>query len=221
MFFWEDAMDERVSCSDRFLTPEEIERKSFRILEELLGDFAAPPNEREVVKRIAHATTDVEWAKTFFFSEGAVDAGVAGIRRGVSVVTDVEMVRTGIRTPSSGGSRVFCFLNDPDVVERARGEKTTRARVAIRKALSLFGDATVAIGNAPTALFEVCDLVRSRACRPTLVVGVPIGFVGAAESHRELLSLDCPRITHEGPKGGSPAAAAIVNAIVRIAERAG
>ncbi len=214
-------MDERARGGDRFLSPREIERKSFRLLEEMLGDFAATPHEREVVKRIAHATTDVAWAKGFFFSKDAVDAGMEAIRRGAPVVTDVEMVRTGIRasTAARSGSGVFCFLNDPDVVETARMENATRARVAMRKALSLHEGAIVAVGNAPTALFEACDCIRLRGYRPALVIGVPIGFVGAAESHDELLSLDCPRITHAGPKGGSPVAAAIVNAIIRLAER--
>jgi precorrin-8X/cobalt-precorrin-8 methylmutase len=223
-FFGGDGMNETTehvpaAKHDRDLSPSEIEKKSFRILEELLGDFESPFGIREVIKRVAHATTDVEWAKTFRFSPGAVDSGIEAIRRGAPIVTDVEMVRAGIRRSAleRSGSKVFCFLNDSDVAERAKAEGSTRARLALRKALPLLDGAVVAIGNAPTALFELCDLVRRGACRPALVVGVPIGFVGAAESHEELTGIDCPWITVPGPKGGSPAAAAVVNAIIRLA----
>ena len=236
--------EETAQKHDRDLSPMEIEEKSFRILEGLLGDFEAPPAVREVIKRIAHATTDVEWAKTFRFSPGAVEAGIEAIRRSAPIVTDVEMVRAGIRgsasaprdfprcessdatsppeTPASqNGSEVLCFLNDPDVVEAAKRSRTTRSRLAMRKALPRLDGAIIAIGNAPTALFEVCDLIRRGACHPALVVGVPIGFVGAAEAHEELASLDCDWITVSGPKGGSPVAAAAVNAIIRLAGRIG
>lgn len=214
-------MDEHTEKNDRFLSPVEIERKSFRILEGLLGEFQASPAEREVVKRIAHATTDVEWAKTFLFSEGAVESGVAAIRQGAPIITDVEMVNVGIRRSAleRTGNNVLCFLNDPEVAETAKRENTTRARIAMRRARLCLDGAIVAIGNAPTALFEVCDFVRRDLCRPALIVGVPIGFVGAEESHDELTALECPWITHTGPKGGSPVAAAIVNAIIRLAEK--
>ncbi|MGI6253444.1 MAG: precorrin-8X methylmutase [Aminivibrio sp.] len=208
---------------DRFLSPAAIEEKSFRILEGLMSGFSAPPLIRETVMRVAHATTEVEWAKTFRFSPGAVESGAAALRRGAPIITDVEMVRVGIRRSAAErtGSPVLCFLNDPDVAEDARRGGATRARAAMRKALPLLDGAIVAIGNAPTALFEVCDLVIKGLCRPDLIVGVPIGFVGAAESHEELMTLDCPWITVPGPKGGSAAAAAVVNAIIRIAGRNG
>ena len=218
--------EEAVRKRDRDLSPSEIEEKSFRILEGLLGDFQAPAPEREVMKRVAHATTDVEWAKTFRFSPNAVQAGIEAVRRGAPVVTDVEMVSAGVRRSAAearrfrnaqDGNETLCFLNDPDVAEEAKRSGTTRARLAMRKALPYLDGAIVAIGNAPTALFEVCDLIRRGECRPALVVGVPIGFVGAAESHDELASLDCEWITASGPKGGSPVAAAVVNAIIRLA----
>ncbi|MGI6783687.1 MAG: precorrin-8X methylmutase [Aminivibrio sp.] len=207
--------------NDRFLTPAEIEAKSFRILEGLMEDFHAPAPVREVVMRVAHATTEVEWAKTFRFSPGAVESGVAALLRGAPVITDVEMVRAGIRRSAleRTESPVLCFLNDPDVAGDAKRRGVTRAAAAMRKAQPLMDGAIVAIGNAPTALFEVCDLVKKGLCRPDLVVGVPVGFVGAAESHEELMTLDCPWITVPGPRGGSAPAAAAVNAIIRLAER--
>ena len=205
----------------RFLSPSEIEERSFSILEGLLGDFSPGTAEREVVKRIAHATTDVEWARGFLFSKGAAESGIEAILRGAPVVTDVEMVRAGIRRSALErmGGAVFCHLNDPDVIEAAKRENATRARIAMRKALSFLRGGIVAIGNAPTALFEVCHMVRSGKCLPSLVVGVPVGFVGAAESHDELSSLPCPWITCRGPRGGSPVAAAIVNALIAVAEK--
>lgn len=213
-------MDEREK-PDRFLSPGEIEKKSFRILEGLLGEYSGSPAEREVVLRIAHATTEVEWAKTFRFSPDAVVSGVEALRSGAPVITDVEMVRAGIRRSAleRTGSPVLCFLNDADVAEDAKRAATTRARAAMRKALPLLDGSIVAIGNAPTALFEVCDLVKKGLCKPALVVGIPVGFVGAAESHDETVTLDCPWITAPGPKGGSPIAAAIVNALIRLAEK--
>ncbi len=217
-----------VGRGDRSLSPSEIEAKSFRILDGLLGDLALPGDAARVVRRVAHATADAEWARTLRFSPRAVVAGVEAIVHGAPIVVDVEMVRAGVRGSAArarpslngaqdGGNEVLCLLNDPDVAARARSEGTTRARMAMRKALPLLDGAIVAIGNAPTALFEICDLVRAGKCRPALVVGLPIGFVGAAESHDELMSLDCEWITAPGPKGGSPAAAAAVNALLRLA----
>ena len=215
------GMAELAEKNDRVLSPAEIEEKSFRILEGLMEGFDAPAPVREVVMRVAHATTEAEWAKTFRFSPGAVESGAAALLRGAPVITDVEMVRAGIRRSAleRTESPVLCFLNDPDVAEDAKRRGATRAAAAMRKALPLMDGAVVAIGNAPTALFEVCDLVKKGLCRPGLVVGVPVGFVGAAESHEELTTLDCPWITVPGPRGGSAAAAAVVNAIIRIAER--
>lgn len=212
-------MSDSRTSSDRYLSPMEIEKKSFRILESLLGDLPLPPGEREIIRRVAHATADVEWAKTLLFSPGAVEEGLRALRAGKPIVTDVEMVRVAIRRSAleRTSSEVLCFLDDPDVPREAERRGTTRARTAMRKALPSLDGAIVAIGNAPTALFEVCDMVREGVCRPGLVVGLPIGFVGAAESHEELMTLSCPWITHRGPKGGSPAAAAAVNALIRLA----
>ncbi len=217
-----------VGKSDRDLSPSEIEEKSFRILDGLMGDLPAHADVCRVIKRVAHATADVEWARTLRFSPRAVEAGVEAVVKGAPIITDVEMVRAGVRRSASDARghlhsasgdavEVLCFLNDPEVVSEARRSGTTRARAAMRRALPLLDGAIVAIGNAPTALFEVCDLIRAGACRPALVVGLPIGFVGAAESHDELASLGCEWITAPGAKGGSAAAAAAVNAILRLA----
>jgi len=114
---------------------------------------------------------------------------------------------------------VLCLHNDTGVAEDAKRAAATMATAAMRKALPLLDGSIVAIGNAPTALFEVCDLVKKGLCRPALVVGIPVGFVGAAESHDETAALACPWITAPGPRGGSPVAAAIVNALIRLAEK--
>jgi precorrin-8X/cobalt-precorrin-8 methylmutase len=132
------------------------------------------------------------------------------------------MVRAGIRKDGleSMGGRVLTFLNDPEVAEMARNtENATRSQMAMRKALPRMEGAIVAIGNAPTALFEIIDRIKAKEASPALVIGMPIGFVGAAESHQELIELDYPSITAPGPKGGSPVAAAIVNALIKLALR--
>lgn len=205
----------------RFMPPEEIEKKSFAILQSKMGNFTCPPDQLEIVTRIAHATTDVEWAKTFSFHPEAISAGIKALRSGCNILTDVEMVRVGIRKKGLEdlGCTVHCLLNDEEVIRSAREQKATRSQMAMRKGAELMNGGIVVIGNAPTALFEVIDLIKAGVTSPALVVGIPIGFVGAAESHQELIELDHPYITHEGPKGGSPVAASIMNAMIKLAAR--
>ncbi|PIE54079.1 MAG: precorrin-8X methylmutase [Dethiosulfovibrio peptidovorans] len=204
----------------RFMTPSEIEAKSFRILHEKMGPFHGTEQEKAIVTRVAHATADVEFGLSLYIHPRAIESGLTALRNGSPVITDVEMVRAGIRKQGiqSLGSEVLTFLNDPDVTEMAKStENATRSQMAMRKAVSYMDGAIIAIGNAPTALFEVIDRIRAEEAHPALVIGMPIGFVGAAESHQELIDLDYPSITAPGPKGGSPVAASIVNALVKLA----
>jgi len=205
--------------SDR--TPEDIYRESFSIVEEKLGPRTGSAEEREVIKRVAHASADVSFARRLVISEGAVAAGIRAVRAGKNILTDVEMVRAGVRKAAveAAGGETLCFLRDAETAEIAGREGITRSAAAMRLAAPLIEGGIVAIGNAPTALFELCRLIDASAARPALVVGVPIGFVGAAESKRELLKRGVPCITNRGRRGGSAIAAAVVNAVISLAQR--
>jgi precorrin-8X/cobalt-precorrin-8 methylmutase len=200
---------------------ETITTKSFEIIRERLGRLDVTDEELEIIIRIAHTTGDVEFAKTFLFSPGSIRLGVDALAGGANVITDVEMVRTGIRARllEALGGRVLCFLNDPEVVEESRTAQSTRSALGMRKAAEAMAGGVVAVGNAPTALFELMEMVQSGAARPALIVGVPVGFVGALESKQDLSALDWAHITNLSERGGSTIAAAIVNGLLALAER--
>jgi precorrin-8X/cobalt-precorrin-8 methylmutase len=201
---------------------EAITRKSKEIILQRLGDFRCPQDELAIVLRVAHTTGDVEFGKSILFSPGAAAVGAAALRAGCDIVADVGMVMAGLREKrlSRLGCRAFCLLDDPETAEMARREVITRSAAAIRRALPRLDGAIVAIGNAPTALFELLSLIRSGQASPALVIGTPVGFVGALESKEELWALegDQPRITNLSERGGSPVAAAIANALIALAE---
>ncbi|OQX29879.1 MAG: hypothetical protein B0D92_01415 [Spirochaeta sp. LUC14_002_19_P3] len=203
----------------QYLTPSEIYRRSYAIIEENLGHIDGPADERLVRVRIAHASADTEFAKSFIFHPGAVEAGVSALKRGANIVTDVGMVEAGIRSrlPEAYGGKLSCFLYGDETAAAAKRDGTTKSAAALAGAIDVFRGGIVAIGNAPTALFELVDLVEEGRARPALVVGVPVGFVGAAESKRELARLDLPFITNPDRRGGSSLAAAIVNGLLHLA----
>ncbi|WP_028974278.1 precorrin-8X methylmutase [Spirochaeta cellobiosiphila] len=196
-----------------------ITNKSFQIIEDRLGVLDVTPEQREIIIRIAHTTGDVEFAKTFNMTHEAIMTGVDAIKRGRAVVTDVEMVRTGIRKQLIPQNQVLCFLNDPEVVEAVKHQDTTRSALAMRKAGSVLNEAVVAIGNAPTALFTLMEMIDEGLVTPSLIVGVPVGFVGALESKVELSHKNYTHITNLSERGGSPIAAAIVNGLIVLANR--
>lgn len=200
--------------------PKKIEETSFRIIEGLLADFKSSNLDLEVVKRVIHATADLNYAKDLSLHSSAVKAALDAIRAGKNIVVDVTMVKAGINKKilDSFGGRVICLLNDREIVRRSCELRVTRAVLALRKASNLINGAIVAIGNAPTALFELCDLIKKGKVRPALIIGVPVGFVGAVEAKRELRSLKVPYITNKSRKGGSSVAAAIINALLKLAK---
>ncbi len=200
---------------------ETITGKSFEMIRERLGAIDASAEELEIIIRIAHTTGDVEFAKTFIFSQESIRAGVDALAGGANVITDVEMVRAGIRARlvEGFGGRVLCFLNNPDVVETSRTAQSTRSALGIKKAAEALAGGVAAVGNAPTALFELMEMVRNGKVRPALIVGVPVGFVGALESKQELSKLDSPHITNLSERGGSTIAAAVVNGLLALAEK--
>jgi precorrin-8X/cobalt-precorrin-8 methylmutase len=203
----------------QYLSPDEIYRRSYEIIEKEFGPAGKNKKEQLIRTRIAHSTADVDFAKTFVFHSCAVDAGINAIRRGANIFTDVAMVASGIRPrmePWIKGE-LLCFLYDDDVAEEAVRRGTTKSAAAITKGVQNFREGIVAIGNAPTALFELIDLIKAGRASPALVVGVPVGFVGAPEAKKELMGLDTPYITNPGRRGGSPIAAAIVNGLIHLA----
>jgi precorrin-8X/cobalt-precorrin-8 methylmutase len=190
----------------------EIEKKSFDIIERRLENFSYP--EKEVVKRIVHATADFSFTRRTVFHRGPIKSGVEAIKSGKEIFTDVNMVKAGI-TGYEG--RVKCFIDNDDVKSFAKTSGRTRAASAFHLFREDLHNAVIAIGNAPTALFEVCSLVED-GLMPALVVAAPVGFVGAKESKEKILHYDVPAIVVKGRRGGSSIAAAIVNSLIKLSE---
>ena len=197
--------------------PMTIENRSMELIAPHLAEMHLDERETKLYSRLIHASGDVGYAPITRVHPQAIDAAIAALKRGVDIYTDVEMVRTGINKKklASFGGTVHCLVADPDVAARAKAEGITRSMVAMRTFGKDMDGSIVAIGNAPTALFEVLRMVREEGIRPACIVGIPVGFVGAAESKAELAANDIvPYITVEGSKGGSPIAAAAVNALM-------
>jgi precorrin-8X/cobalt-precorrin-8 methylmutase len=208
------------------MNPEAIEAKSFRIVLEGLhkkgqeGLLQGPKG--AILARVIHATADFSFADTLLISGGAAEKGVLALQQGSPIIVDVEMVRAGINKKGLQdlGGVVCCFIADEDVAKEAKSLGITRASVAMQKAARLFPKAIYAVGNAPTALLELFRLTLEGKARPSLVIGVPVGFVMAAESKEQALALPTlgvPVITARGPKGGSSVAVAVLNAMIRLA----
>ncbi len=201
------------------IKPAEIEAESFRIIAAELGPTSHSPAEFAVVQRVIHATGDFSFADNLRFSADAIPAAMAAIRAGKNILTDVNMAAAGVSKNILGkwGGRVVCKVADPEVAVRAKAEGKTRSEVAIELGL-LENVGIVAIGNAPTALLKIMELIDLKAVpAPDLIIGVPVGFVNAAESKELLVRQPYAHITALGRKGGSPVAAAIVNALLRLA----
>lgn len=200
--------------------PREIESESFRRIEALAGGaHQFPPAAWAVVRRMIHTSADLDYLQSVRFHPEAVAAGVEALRRGRPVATDTRMLLAGISTGRLRrlGVEAVCLMDDPEVVAQAARQGTTRAAVAVELALPRMAGGIVAIGNAPTALLRLLELLAAGAPPPALVVGLPVGFVNAAESKEALTRQNCPYITALGPKGGSAVAAAAVNALALLA----
>ena len=201
-----------------FLRPADIERESMRIIGGELAQrgIALPPEHEAVVKRVIHTTADLDYAASLCFSEGAVERGIAALRGGCDIVTDTQMARSGINKTilSRLGGQVHCFMSDPDVAEEAKDRGVTRAMVSMERAADLEKPCIFAIGNAPTALIALKELMDAGRVAPALVIGVPVGFVNVVESKELIMAADVPYIVARGRKGGSNVAAAICNAML-------
>ncbi|MDM8515008.1 precorrin-8X methylmutase [Desulfobacterales bacterium HSG16] len=201
------------------MTPDEIEGLSFSIIDKEAGQHPFSNEQWQIVRRMIHTSADFEYIKNIRFHDMAVENGLAAIRSGTTIVTDTEMARTGIRKKELAdfGCRVECFINDPEVVKKAQLEKSTRAKAAVDAAINLTGAGIYVVGNAPTSLMRLLELVRQGKAAPALVIGLPVGFVNAAESKAMLIETDLPFISNIGRKGGSNLAAAVVNALAIMA----
>ncbi len=206
------------------LLPEEIDRQSLvMVADSLRGDANAAhlsDAERYVLHRIVRAEGDPAIAADVRFSEGALAAALDSLRATRRVVTDVRMVQVGISRAALNrrGVETACLIDAPEVAERARREGTTRSVAAVRELAPQMDGAVLAIGNAPTALLALLDLIDAGQVAPAAVIGMPVGFVACPESKAELAARDVPHITILGRRGGSSAAAATVNALLDLLE---
>ncbi len=199
--------------------PKDIEVESFRRIEAQVGAHDLPPAVWQVVRRMIHTSADLDYLKTARVHPGAIVAGVEALRQGRPLVTDTRMLLAGIGSGRLGrlGVKPFCLMDDPEVAKEAARQGTTRAAAAMETALPQLSGGIVAIGNAPTALLRLLELLEAGAPPPALVVGLPVGFVNAAESKELLSQQHCPFIIALGPKGGSAVAAAVINALAIMA----
>ena len=198
------------------MKPQEIEKQSFAIITRELAGRTFPKGVDEVVKRVIHTTADFDYADTLCFSPDAVEQALQALRAGATVVTDTNMALSGISkgTLAKLGGQACCFMAEPAVAQEAGQRGVTRAVVSMERAADLTGPILFAIGNAPTALIRLHELIEEGRVRPALVIGVPVGFVNVVEAKELFLGGDTPYIIARGRKGGSNVAAAIVNALL-------
>jgi len=202
-----------------------IEDESFAVIDREAGAHTYAPGEWSVVRRVIHATADFEMKELVRFHPDAIRAGIAALRGGCPVVVDVKMIAVGLNEArlTAYGCAIHSFISDDDVIAAAKAHESTRAIESMKKAhrLGLLDGAVIAIGNAPTALLELARLVRDDGAKPALVIGVPVGFVSAAESKEVALAMPVPHIVVQGRKGGSPIAVAIIHALLLFSTEAG
>ena len=202
----------------KHISPSDIERESFNIIWEELESRGRryPPELMPTILRVIHATADFDYADTLIFSDRAIERAQDAIRRGAHIVTDTNMTQVGInkRSYEKYGGVIHCFMADRDVEIRARQRGVTRAVVSMEKASELQVPLVFAIGNAPTALIRLAELIKNNEIHPKLIIGAPVGFVNVIESKELLMECDVPFIVNKGRKGGSTVAAAIVNSIL-------
>ena len=206
------------------MKPADIEKRSFAIITEELGGRTFPESVAEVVKRVIHTSADFDYADNLCFSPDAVEQAKAALEAGATIVTDTNMALAGISKPTLAklGGKAVCLMADEDVAREAKARGVTRATVSMEHAARLEGPLIFAIGNAPTALIRLHELIEEGAVSPALVIGVPVGFVNVVESKELFLGGDTPYIIARGRKGGSNIAAAIVNALLyQIVKREG
>ncbi len=197
-----------------------IEDESMEIIEREIGAHPYTGHEWKIVRRVIHSTADFDFARQnqIIFHKDAVRAGLDALRTGKNIIVDVNGIIGLLNKQNLADfkNNVFCDISNPDVVKEAMRQNKTRAQTAMRIRSSEMDEGVVVVGNAPTALLEVIQMVKEKAAKPSLIIGMPVGFVAAAESKEELQSIDTPFITNKGRKGGTPSASATVNALYKI-----
>ncbi|KGO15542.1 precorrin-8X methylmutase [Clostridium botulinum] len=200
---------------DYIKKPMDIEKRSFEIIEEEMGEHNFSEEELKIVKRVIHTTADFEYKDLIYIKEGAIEAAREILKKGTKIYTDTNMALSGINKKALKdlNSTVQCFVSKEDVALIAKDRGITRSMAAVELATEE-GIEFFVFGNAPTALYKLMELMKEGKAKPKFIIGVPVGFVGAAESKKELEKLDIPFITIRGRKGGSNVAASIVNALM-------
>ena len=200
--------------------PEEIEKRSMEIITEELQGKTWPEPEFSIVKRCIHTSADFDYAKNICFSKGAARLGVEALRRGAVIVTDTKMAWSGINKKKlqEYGGEAYCFMADEDVAKEAKERGCTRATICMERGVALKREVIFAIGNAPTALIRLYELIEEGKLSPALIIGAPVGFVNVVEAKELIMKTDVPYIVPRGRKGGSNIAATICNAMLYAKE---
>ena len=203
------------------VSPHEIEKRSFEIITEELNGRTFPEDQELVVKRCIHTSADFDYADNLCFSEHAVAKGIEAIREGACIVTDTQMARSGIKKKvlARHGGESLCFMSDEDVAARAKETGSTRAAACMEKAAELDKKLIIAVGNAPTALVRLYELIGEGKIKPALIIGVPVGFVNVVQSKELIMQTNIPYIVARGRKGGSNIAACICNALLYMMDQ--
>ena len=198
------------------IEPKNIEKRSFEIITEMLLGRVIKEEHEPIIKRVIHTTADFDYIDTLKISENAVDTAIQAIKAGCNIVTDTKMAATGInkKVIERFGGEIISYMQDEDVAFKAKERGVTRASICMEKAIGNEKNKIFAIGNAPTALIRLYELIKDGKISPSLIIGVPVGFVNVVESKELIKELEIPYIISEGRKGGSNIAAAIVNAIL-------
>lgn len=200
--------------------PKEIERRSFQIITEELGNRELDKEKEPIIKRCIHTSADFDYVDNLVFSEQVVSNAIEAIKQGAYIITDTQMAKSGInkKLVEKYGGEVHCFISDEDIIEIAKEKKITRATASMDKASRLNKKLIFAIGNAPTALIRLYELIQEEKIKPELIIGVPVGFVNVVQSKELIMQTDIPYIVAKGRKGGSNIAACICNALLYMME---
>ena len=200
------------------ILPSDIEARSFEIISEELAErsIELDPELAPIIKRCIHTSADFDYGSSLYFTDGVVDRIADAIKSGCCIVTDTQMAMAGINKTKLAllGSEVKCFISDSDVAMEAKERQVTRSFISMERGAQLDKPLIYVIGNAPTALFSIMELVKAGKVNPVAVIGVPVGFVNVVESKERLIDSGIPCIVNRGRKGGSNIAACIVNAIL-------
>ena len=194
------------------MRPDEIEKESMRIIQSEIGDYIGDEANLSIIKRVIHATADFDFLENLYFSYNVVKIAREALQNRIPIVTDTLMLAAGISKKYN--IEIICNIADEDVKIEAQNRGVTRSVINIERAVKKFPDSIYAIGNAPTALMRLCELIQEKKANPAFIIGVPVGFVNVIEAKKMLAAIDVPKIIAHGRKGGTTVACAIINALL-------